>query len=76
VDTHVRRLAGRLGLSAATDPVKVEADLMALLPRDLWTEISHLLIFHGRRICQARRPDCPRCPLAALCPAATGLRPP
>jgi endonuclease-3 len=70
VDTHVKRLAGRLGLTTATDPVKVEQDLMALVPRNDWIDISHLLIFHGRRICFARRPDCPHCPLNDICPAA------
>lgn len=70
VDTHVRRLAGRLGLTTATDPEKVERDLMAVTPRENWIEISHLLIFHGRRICRARRPDCAACPLNDICPSA------
>jgi endonuclease-3 len=70
VDTHVKRLANRLGLTAAADPVKVERDLMARIPPENWIEISHLLIFHGRRICKARRPDCPHCPLADICPAS------
>lgn len=69
VDTHVKRLSQRLGLTTATTPEKIEQDLMALLPRSAWIEISHLLIFHGRRICAARRPDCAHCPLLALCPA-------
>lgn len=69
VDTHVKRLSQRLGLTTATTPEKIEQDLMALLPRSAWIEISHLLIFHGRRICDARRPDCAHCPLLALCPA-------
>lgn len=70
VDTHVKRLANRLGLTTATDPVKVEKDLMAIVPRESWIEISHLLIFHGRRICFARNPNCAGCPLNDICPAA------
>jgi endonuclease-3 len=70
VDTHVKRLAKRLGLTAESDPVKVERDLMALIPREHWLDISHLLIFHGRRICHARRPDCAHCSLNDLCPSA------
>jgi len=69
VDTHVKRLANRLGLvREKDDPVKIEQELMALIPKESWIEISHLLIFHGRRICDARKPDCPHCPLRALCP--------
>jgi endonuclease-3 len=70
VDTHVGRLAGRLGLSRATDPVKIEQDLMPLFPRADWTLLSHLLIDHGRRICNARKPLCASCFLADLCPSA------
>ena len=70
VDTHVKRLAKRLGLSEATDPTKVEKDLMAVVPRESWIEISHLLIFHGRRVCFARRPNCAGCSLNDICPAA------
>lgn len=71
VDTHVKRLSNRLGLvQERDDPVKIERELMAIVPRSAWIEISHLLIFHGRRICEARKPDCPRCPLADLCPSA------
>jgi endonuclease-3 len=70
VDTHVKRLAGRLGLTAATSPEKVEQELMAIVPRENWIEISHLLIFHGRRVCFARRPDCPGCVLNDICPSA------
>lgn len=73
VDTHVKRLAKRLGLTTATDPVKVEQDLMALIPREQWIAISHLLIFHGRRICHARRPACDHCTLHDLCPSAAQL---
>lgn len=70
VDTHVSRLSQRLGLSAQTDPVKIEADLMNLVPRELWTDFSHWLIWHGRRRCYARKPDCAGCELAGLCPSA------
>jgi endonuclease III len=70
VDTHVKRISGRLGLTQATTPEKIERDLMRLVPREDWIDISHLLIFHGRRICDARKPDCPNCPLNDLCPAA------
>ena len=70
VDTHVLRLSGLLRLTRETDPVKVERDLMALIPRDEWTMISHLLIWHGRRVCIANRPRCASCVLNALCPSA------
>ena len=70
VDTHVGRLSARLGLSGATDPVKIEADLMPLVPREHWALFSHLLIWHGRRRCPARSPDCAACEVAALCPGA------
>jgi endonuclease-3 len=70
VDTHVGRLSARLGLSAATDPVKIESDLMPMVPREHWALFSHLLIWHGRRRCPARSPDCATCELAALCPSA------
>jgi endonuclease-3 len=69
VDTHVKRLARRLGLTDETDPVKVEKDLMAVVPRESWIEIAHLLIFHGRRVCFARRPDCAGCSLNDICPS-------
>lgn len=68
VDTHVGRISRRLGLTKADDPVKVEADLMALLPQQEWIDFSHRLIHHGRQICQARKPKCDACHLAALCP--------
>ena len=68
VDTHVGRLARRLGLSESEDPVKVEQDLMALFPRDDWLALSHALIYHGRAICQARKPLCEQCHLLDLCP--------
>ena len=70
VDTHVGRLARRLGLSAEDDPVKVETDLTKLVPRPDWTLWSHLLIDHGRAVCAARKPACGRCALADLCPSA------
>ncbi len=68
VDTHVGRLARRLGLTESDDPVKVEQDLMALLPQSDWLDLSHMLIMHGRAICQARKPQCDACALAPLCP--------
>jgi endonuclease III len=70
VDTHVKRISGRLGLTQETTPEKIEQDLMNLVPREDWIDLSHLLIFHGRRICDARKPDCANCPLANLCPSA------
>lgn len=70
VDTHVKRLAKRLGLTEHIDPVRVEKDLMAVIPQDSWIDISHLLIFHGRHVCYARNPDCANCPLNDLCPSA------
>jgi endonuclease-3 len=69
VDTHVTRLAGRLGLTEETDPVKIEPDLMALVPRDQWTHYANRLIWHGRRVCDAKKPDCEHCALAPLCPS-------
>lgn len=70
VDTHVQRVSGRLGLSTGTDPVRIERQLMELYPREQWTMLSHLLVFHGRRICEARRPLCWECPLRDMCPSA------
>ena len=70
VDTHVARLSKLLGLTRHTDPIKIETDLMALVPRKDWTILSHLLIWHGRQVCIARRPKCGICVLASLCPAA------
>ncbi|HEX6534640.1 MAG TPA: endonuclease III [Gemmatimonadaceae bacterium] len=70
VDTHVTRLANRLGLTTERDAVKIEADLMRLVPRERWTMLSHLLIEHGRRVCEARAPKCGICPLADLCPSS------
>jgi endonuclease-3 len=70
VDTHVQRIARRLGLTRHSDPVKVEEDLMRLVPRRQWTRFSHTLIHHGRQICQARKPKCEICPVNDLCPSA------
>ncbi|MDY0002860.1 MAG: endonuclease III [Polyangia bacterium] len=70
VDTHVRRLSGRLGLTTQTDPEKIERDLMDLLPEEEWIDFSHRLIWHGRKICKARAPQCERCLLAPACPSA------
>jgi endonuclease-3 len=68
VDTHVKRLAHRLGLSAETDPVKIERDLMARFPADEWVFLGHAIIWHGRRVCAARRPECETCGLRRHCP--------
>ena len=70
VDTHVGRLAQRLGLSQSGDPNKIEADLMKLVPKDKWMRITDLLIFHGRKICTAKKPNCARCVLNKICPCA------
>jgi endonuclease-3 len=70
VDTHITRLSRLLGLTRYDDPVKIEQDLMPLFPREDWALLSHLLIFHGRQVCIARRPRCPACVLADLCPSA------
>jgi endonuclease-3 len=69
VDTHFGRLSRRFGWTTSTDPVKIEAEVGALFPRREWTMLSHRLIWHGRRICHARRPACGACPLARLCPS-------
>jgi endonuclease III len=70
VDTHVRRLSQRLGLTRQEDPVKIERDLMRVVPREDWARFPHLLIWHGRRVCDARRPLCGACVLADLCPSS------
>jgi len=70
VDTHVTRVAGRLGLTKETDAVKIEQDLIKLFPRDQWTLLSHLFIEHGRTICEARRPKCEICFLNDICPSS------
>lgn len=69
VDTHVKRLSKRLGLTTHTDPVKVERDLMKLIPQPDWENWSIRLIYHGRAVCKARKPDCPGCELLDICPA-------
>jgi len=70
VDTHAGRLARRMGLTADKDPEKVEYDLMKIIPRDNWTNFGHQLVWHGRAVCKARKPDCAACTLAPDCPAA------
>ena len=70
VDTHVRRLSQRLGLTRQEDPVKIERDLMKLVPREDWGRFPHLLIWHGRRVCIARRPLCEQCVLTDVCPSS------
>ena len=69
-DTHVIRLSRRLALSDNSDPVKLEFDLADIVPKKNWTLFSHLLVFHGRNICKARKPNCPECPIANHCPVA------
>lgn len=75
VDTHVARVSHRLGLTHNTDPVRIEQDLMKQVPRKGWTMFSHLLIWHGRRTCIARRPRCGECVLNTICPSAETLAP-
>jgi endonuclease-3 len=70
VDTHVRRVSTRLGLTGETEPEKIERDLLELVPEGERALFSHLLIFHGRRVCKARKPDCPNCALNDVCPSA------
>lgn len=69
VDTHVKRLSQRLALTTHDDPEKIERDLMAITPQDEWIDLSHLLIFHGRRVCDARKPNCAGCVIRHLCPS-------
>jgi endonuclease-3 len=71
VDTHVGRLSVRLGLTRQTDPVKVEQELMPLFPQEEWAMLAHVLIFHGRRVCDARVPKCEICTLNEICPSST-----
>ena len=71
VDTHVKRLSGRMGFSRETTPEKIELDLMEVFPRERWTPLSHLLIFHGRGPCPARKTRCQECVVAHLCPSST-----
>jgi endonuclease-3 len=68
VDTHVKRIANRLKFTTKSDPLKIEQDLMRLVPRKDWTVFSHLLILHGRAVCKARKPMCEECPVAKWCP--------
>ena len=70
VDTHVRRLSKRLGLTENTDPNKIEADLIEIVPKSHWKRITNLLIFHGRNVCMARKPKCSICSLNKICPSA------
>ncbi|HEX7939283.1 MAG TPA: endonuclease III, partial [Gemmatimonadaceae bacterium] len=70
-DTHVGRLSQRLGLTKETDAVKIEQDLMTMFPRQQWTLLAHLLISHGRAVCDARRPLCDQCVIQTLCPSST-----
>lgn len=68
VDTHVTRLSNRMGLSESEDAVKIERDLMQLLPQNVWINFSHAMIWHGRKVCNARKPNCAECTLAKMCP--------
>jgi endonuclease III len=70
VDTHVKRLSGRLGLTRETDPEKIETDLMKIVPRSEWTAVSHLFIYHGRAVCKAPTPRCENCLLTDICPSS------
>ena len=74
VDTHVTRLSGRLGFTRHADPVDIEKDLMKIVPRGEWTKFANYLILHGRRVCIARKPDCPNCVLNDICPSADVFR--
>jgi endonuclease-3 len=76
VDTHVTRLSGRLGFTESADPIEIEQDLMKVVPRKEWTAFANRLILHGRRICIARKPDCPNCVLNDICPSAIMVDPP
>jgi endonuclease III len=73
VDTHVKRVSNRLGLTAETNPVKVEKDLMAQIPKEYWRNISGAMVLHGRYVCTARKPRCGECALSALCPSVGTL---
>lgn len=75
VDTHVRRLAQRLGLSKEKDPDKVERDLMSFVPKKEWLDFNYMLVNHGRKVCQARKPNCPSCVISHLCPSAEDFYP-
>ncbi len=69
VDTHVKRLAKRLGMTLEDNPIKIERDLMAIVPKKDWGEITYVLINHGRQICKARKPNCRECPVRSVCPS-------
>ena len=71
VDTHVKRISNRLQLTSESDPEKIEQDLVRIVPRSSWTLFPHLLIHHGREICQARKPKCEICPITRWCPSST-----
>ncbi len=75
VDTHVRRLSGRLGLSSERDPEKIERDLLAVVPKRDWLDFNYMLVNHGRKVCQARKPRCPECALRTVCPSADEFYP-
>jgi endonuclease-3 len=75
VDTHVKRVSGRLGLSRQSDPEKIEKGLLKLVPKKDWLDFNYMLVNHGRRTCQARKPRCPECPLQKLCPSAVKFFP-
>ena len=75
VDTHVKRLSGRLGLSRQADPEKIEQDLLKLVPKKDWLDFNYMLVNHGRKICQARKPRCPECVIRKLCPSAVKFFP-
>ena len=75
VDTHVRRLSGRLGLSKQRDPEKIELDLLAIVPRKHWLGFNYMLVNYGREICQARKPKCPECVISHLCPSVRQFYP-
>jgi endonuclease-3 len=75
VDTHVARLSERMGLTTETDPIKIERDLMELMPKKYWYEMSNALVLHGRRVCNARKPKCPECPVLNICPSAEKFLP-
>ncbi|MEW5899954.1 MAG: endonuclease III [Acidobacteriota bacterium] len=75
VDTHVKRLSGRIGLSRQRDPEKIERDLMKIVPKKDWLDFNYVLVEHGRKICQARKPLCPECPIRRLCPSAVKFYP-
>jgi endonuclease III len=75
VDTHVARLSTRLELSKQSTPEKIEQDLMQLIPKNNWTQASHRLIWHGRRRCDARKPNCAQCEIATLCPSRSPMGP-